>query len=512
MESPQIAEIARSIFNIKALKPIQAQIIQDVLKGQDLLIVLPTGMGKSLCYQLPAYMMEGCFLIISPLVALMEDQVAKLHAQQIPAACIHAGLTLQEIQSHLQALEQGQLKCLYLTPERLMQTKFLSYLQKQKISGCAIDEAHCLLHWGQDFRPEYERLSLLKQKFPHIPILALTATATLQQQFNIIDKLKLAAKRYVLSNHKPNIEFVIIRQFPQRTSILDILVQHPAQSGIIYCASQKRADGIYQTLHQQGFKVRCYHAGMSYEAREQQQSLYLQSPGQIMVATMAFGMGVDKADIRFIVHLDAPGRLDQLIQESGRAGRDGQAARHYIFYHPYQFLLFNLWRINKSKDMLQAELIQDLATMARFLAQIQCFPQLIAAYFEAHEQLACGVCQACRHHEPKVLDELKILSCIYHLKPYAVWDKINDLILGQDLNLKNISTFGIGQYQGKNEWYHVALVLFAQGMIHLQLKPKPHWRITAKGAVFLKQFKHRDKTLAPDVSTNILANCHLHCQ
>jgi ATP-dependent DNA helicase RecQ len=489
MEHLQLERLAQSIFQIETLKPYQVAIIDDVLAQKDLLIILPTGSGKSLCYQLPGLILAGCYIVVSPLIALMEEQVFKLKAKNIQAEFIHGGLSPERIQNILSQAKTAELKFLYLTPERLLQTKFLNELSQINISGFAIDEAHCILHWGQDFRPEYQRLSLLKTKFPKIPIMALTATATTKQQNFICQKLKLMATKHVYPVYKPNIQFKILAQNQQKTSIFEILNQHYNQTGIIYCASQKRVELIYQTLKNADFNVLAYHAGMGYQQREEAHQAFHHQEANIMVATLAFGMGVDKPNIRFIIHLDAPGRLDQFIQESGRAGRDSQLAHHYVIYHPYQFLLFNLWRIQKAKPAIQTELLDDLKIMSRFLSEIQCFPQLIHEYFEEQYLTNCDNCSPCQKQQlsDQSLDFQKLISCIYHLKQQAAWEDVVDVLLARAPEWEHLSTYGIGRDRSKQDWYNLLIQLFAQNLIQLKTLPHPHWCISNEGAKWLKQ-------------------------
>ena len=490
----EVDRITREIFQLQSLQPHQQLIIADVLKQHDLLVVSPTGSGKSLCYQIPGIILPGTFVIISPLIALMTEQVCHLKKLGIAAECFHSGLDKTTQQSIISQLKDQQLKIFYVSPERVVQSYFLHQLKSILLSGFAIDEAHCILHWGQDFRPGYEQLTQLKKHFPTIPVMALTATATPKQQDEIIEQLQLNAKKHIHSAYKANIDYQVISTEDLRTSLKNILQRHPMQSGIVYCSSRQRVEHIYYYLQKTNIPVTYYHAGLESGQREAQQKQFYQQPDGVMVATMAFGMGVDKKNIRFIIHQDLPGRLDQYVQESGRAGRDGDPATSYILYHPELFFQFNLWRIGKAKTTIQPELIEELRMVAQTVSLNDCFKKTIFYYFEHITIPPCGTCHACLKGINVFNDDaLKLLSCIYRMKNHADWDNVVDVLLGvlspKTKNFHQLSTFGIGCSQGKWYWYHLLCQLFAKNWISLRIDTISKWHITQQGFQFIKDHK-----------------------
>ena len=490
----EIDKIAYQIFHFDSLKQHQRSIIEDVLAGHDVLVVSPTGSGKSLCYQIPALILSGTFIVISPLIALMNDQVQQLKCKGIAAECLHSNMEKEQQSEVLSQLKQQTIKLLYISPERLIQPFFFNHLQSIAISGFAIDEAHCILHWGQDFRPEYEQLTILKKSFPNIPVLAFTATATPKQQQDIIEQLQIDAKKHIYATYKENIHYEVIHTTNLKTSCLKLCYQHPLQSGIIYCGSRMRVESLYQYLKEQGQSVLKYHAGLNAEQKENQQTLFMSNEPYIMIATTAFGMGIDKKNIRFVIHYDVPGRLDQFVQESGRAGRDGEIAKSYLLYYPELFFQFNLWRIQKASPWKQYELIRDLKIMAKILGLNQCIQQSLFAYFEHVHISACGHCHACVQplHESEE-DTLKLLSCIYRMKKDAQWDKVVDVLMGvvhnKTLEFKHLSTFGIGQQHSKWYWFDHLCRLYARQWINFTFNHSIVWSITQSGLYFLKHPK-----------------------
>jgi ATP-dependent DNA helicase RecQ len=492
--SDQIDKIAYQVFHFESLKHHQRSIIEDVLAGHDILVVSPTGSGKSLCYQIPALLFSGTFIVISPLIALMNDQVHQLKCKGIAADCLHSNMDKEQQLLVLQQLKQQKIKLLYISPERLIQPYFLNQLQSISISGFAIDEAHCILHWGQDFRPEYEQLTILKTSFPNIPVLAFTATATPKQQQDIIEQLQIDAKKHIYATYKEHIGYEVIQTNNLKTTCLKLCHQHPLQAGIIYCSSRQRVESLYQYLNELKLPVLKYHAGLSPEQKEYHQALFMQDEPKIMIATMAFGMGVDKKNIRYIVHYDVPGRLDQFIQESGRAGRDSETAKSYLLYYPELFFQFNLWRIQKANPWKRYELIHDLKIMAKIISLNQCIKQSIFDYFEHIKIPACGECHACINpqHECKE-DTLKLLSCIYRMKQDAHWDKVTDVMMGilhnKTIPFKTLSTFSIGQHQTKWYWFDLLCRLYAKQWIEFKFNHQVVWSITPTGLYFLKHQK-----------------------
>lgn len=487
-----LEHLAQSYFKLHRLKSHQIAIIQDVLKQQDILAVLPTGSGKSLCYQLPALILDGVFVVVSPLIALMIEQVDKLKALNIPAECLHSNLTPIEQEAIIEKLPT--LKLLYVSPERLLTPAFFKTMKQNQISGFAIDEVHCMLHWGADFRPEYVALKHLKRYFPHVPIIALTATATHKQQNSIIEHLQINPRQHIYSAYKPNIQYQVIATHELKLKTLEICQSHAQHSGIIYCATRRRVEYVYNYLIQQGISALCYHAGMSADERHAQQQAFYQSHSQVMVATVAFGLGIDKPDIRYIIHFDLPGRIDQLIQETGRAGRDGALANSYLLYHPEQFLQLNLWRFKKASPLLFAEMIDDLQKLTILLNSQQCFRSLIVEHFEGEVVPPCGECYRCINHvsTPSFAhdDILKLLSTVYRLDEQSSWETAIEVLLGIKNTRTNayteLSTFGIGQQLNKFGWYICLNYLFALGWLTLTESPTPSWRMTNQGKKILK--------------------------
>lgn len=392
----ELAEKAlHQIWGFDGFRPYQMETIDKVLTGQDSLTVLPTGGGKSLCYQLPAGMMQGTAVVVSPLISLMADQVNALQLLGVPAAFINSSQSPEEARAAKSAMYNGELKLLYLSPERLLMDHFLSELRQIRISFFAIDEAHCISQWGHDFRPEYTQLGRLRELFPDVGIHAFTATAPPRLQDEIVNRLHLRRPEvFVGSYHRPNLKYQVWSRDGARKQLMAVLSDfEPADSGIIYCLSRKETEKIADFLVSKGYKALPYHAGMSAEQRTRHQASFQQEETPIIVATVAFGMGIDQSNVRFVVHMGLPRSLSHYQQESGRAGRDGLPSRCVLIYSASDMVF---WRriIEEEGVMLEARLGQ-LRDMIRYATNPTCRHKALVEHFGQPFEADCNHCDAC---------------------------------------------------------------------------------------------------------------------
>ncbi len=343
MSSADLSEIVRRIWGYDTLRPFQSKAMGRIMEGRDSLVVLPTGGGKSLCYQAPALAREGMALVISPLISLMKDQVDSLRAVGAGAACINSSLTARERRETHEAIQQGDVKLLYVAPERVVKPDFIAYLQRLDISFVAIDEAHCISQWGHDFRPEYRALETLRDAFPKVAFHAYTATATPQVRKDICASLKLHDPEVlVASADRPNLVYAAERRSSELRQVLEVIDRHKGESGIVYCITRKKVEELAMQLTANGHPALPYHAGMSPDERQKNQEAFSREGAEIIVATVAFGMGIDKPDVRYVIHTGMPKTIEHYQQESGRAGRDGLEAECLLIYGGNDF---NLWNI-----------------------------------------------------------------------------------------------------------------------------------------------------------------------
>jgi ATP-dependent DNA helicase RecQ len=417
---PPLLNILRQYWGYDAFRPLQAEAMKAVVAGRDSLVLLPTGGGKSLCFQAPALALEGLAVVVSPLISLMKDQVDALVDCGVPAACVNSALAPDEKRRVANEIRGGRLKLLYLAPERLMMDRTLEFLQSVPISFFAIDEAHCISEWGHDFRPEYRMLSLLKDKFPDAALHAYTATATEHVREDIVRELRLADPEVLVGSFdRANLVYRVQRRGDLIGQIGDVIGRHPDESGIIYCIRRKDTEEVAAALSDLGAAALPYHAGLSDDERRRNQEAFINDRAKIIVATVAFGMGIDKPDVRYVIHAAAPKSLEAYQQESGRAGRDGLEAERWLFYTGADF---TTWR------RLQAELpphaheiaMQVLAGIENYCIGVNCRHQAIVRYFgQELEGDNCGACDVCLAEIDVVPDALvlsqKILSCVARL-------------------------------------------------------------------------------------------------
>ena len=514
--SERLLTAIRKYWGYGSFRPLQREAMSAALEGNDSLTVLPTGGGKSLCYQMPALCREGMAIVVSPLIALMKDQVDALTACGIPAAFINSSLTPEERMQVARRIRSGELKLLFAAPERLVQDRTIDFLQGVSLSFIAIDEAHCISNWGHDFRPEYRQLARLREAFPDVSLHAFTATATEQVRQDIIDQLHLHECRTLVDNFdRPNLIYRVERRHEAIGQIREVIDRHPYESGIIYCISRKNTEETAATLNSCGYRALAYHAGMEPEQRRAHQESFIEEKVNIIVATVAFGMGIDKSNVRYVVHAEMPRSLEAYQQESGRAGRDGLEAECCLLYSGRDIGTWE-YLINQSEHEENREaLLGALRHMESFCSSVTCrHRQLVQHFGQDLDSENCGACDVCLNEIEKVDDPLivaqKIISSVYRQEQRFGGDYTTLVLRGSKSRkvLRNghdqLSTWGLLKAEAEpvvRGWIdqlvsqgflrrsgeHSVLVITAEGMAVLKgettptlTKPKPRQQAAAE--------------------------------
>ena len=468
--------ILQKYFGYDQFRFQQADIVETVITGGDALVLMPTGGGKSLCYQIPAMVRPGMAVVISPLIALMQDQVEALQQNGIEAAFLNSSQSIDEQRAVQQQMREGEINCLYVAPERALNGDFLSLLDDCRIALFAIDEAHCVSQWGHDFRPDYQGLYRLHERFPEVPRIALTATADRRTRQEIIDQLQLQnARQFVHSFDRPNIFYQISDEGNQRQRLWKFLESnHPEDAGIVYCLSRKQVEATAEWLSEQGRHALPYHAGLDTQTRSEHQRIFLQQESVIIVATIAFGMGIDKPDVRFVAHLSLPKNIESYYQETGRAGRDGQPANAWMAYGLQDIIKLRQMMMNNDIDEQYLRILhQKMEAMLGLCEQTSCRRQTLLRYFDDNLEKPCGNCDNCIQ-KPETWDATEparmALSCVYRTNQRFGVNYVIDVLMGKtnDRIIQNghdqVSTFGIGELDA-NEWRSLFRQLIAQGYL-----------------------------------------------
>ena len=473
----QALTILQDTFGYEAFRAPQAEVIDTLVRGGDALLRMSTGGGKSLCYQIPAMIRPGCGIVVSPLIALMQDQVAALKQLGIKASFLNSTLTQDEIMAIEACLRRGELDLLYVAPERLTQPRTLALLKSVTISLFAIDEAHCVSQWGHDFRVDYLALNLLHEEFPSVPRVALTATADARTRQEIVKNLALSnAEEFVVGFDRPNIQYRINLKTNPRNQLLQFLkTEHAKDAGIVYCLSRKKTEDTAAWLQQQGFKALAYHAGLPAETRAEHQRRFLAEEGVIVVATIAFGMGIDKPDVRFVAHLDLPKTIEAYYQETGRAGRDGNAATAWMVYG-FQDVTKLRQMLDSAQGDEQHKRVEQikLNAMLGFCELTTCRRHALLAYFDEAAAEQCGNCDTCLT-PVETWDGTeaaqKALSVIYRTDQRFGVSHLVDVLLGKasdkisQFGHDQLSLYGIGQEHSAQAWQSVFRQLVAAGHV-----------------------------------------------
>ncbi|MEN8142369.1 MAG: DNA helicase RecQ [Thermodesulfobacteriota bacterium] len=468
-------ETLNQIFGYKEFRPSQQEIIDSLIGGRDLFVLMPTGGGKSLCYQIPALHRPGVAIVVSPLISLMKDQVDGLTANGVKAACYNSSLDAAEARQTLARLHDNSLDLLYVAPERLMTDSFIERLKNINIALFAIDEAHCVSQWGHDFRPEYRQLGRLRGLLPGPPIIALTATAEPHTREDILKGLGLTqARTFVTGFDRPNIRYTVIDKAKPAAQLKDFLATRPGEPGIVYALSRKRVEAITKDLNQAGISAAAYHAGLADTERQQAQDGFQHDDIQVVVATVAFGMGIDKSNVRFVVHYDLPKNIESYYQETGRAGRDGLNAEALLLFG-YGDIAIARGLIEKGYNEERKRIeLHKLNSMVAFGEAQSCRRQILLGYFGDKPSEACGNCDICLNppREIEVTEEArKALSCVYRVGQRFGIGHIIEVLRGSKnqrlLKLRHdqLSTYGIGADQPRDFWSALLRHLINQGFL-----------------------------------------------
>jgi len=482
-------EILKNIFGFDSFKGRQAEIIDHTIAGGDALVLMPTGGGKSLCYQIPALCREGVGVVVSPLIALMRDQVEALKQLGVRAKVLNSSLSHLESRKVEEQLRNGLLDLVYVSPEKLLSEAFLNLLDQCKLSLFAIDEAHCVSQWGHDFRPEYLQLTTLNSRFKNVPRLALTATADGPTRKDIAEQLDLKSGRLFISGFdRPNIKYTIVSKDKAKQKLLAFIEEnHSGESGIVYCLSRARVESTAKWLMEEGFRALHYHAGLDKFQRQVNQDTFIKEEGIIMVATIAFGMGIDKPDVRFVAHMDLPKSLESYYQETGRAGRDGLKSNAWLAYGLEDIAKISnfIESSNAGQEQKRIER-QKLNALLGYCETTRCRRQVLLEYFNDTLENPCGNCDTCL--EPvKSFDGTvpaqKALSCVYKTGERFGANYVIDVLLGNNtdrimqLGHQKISTYGIGKEYSQNQWRSIFRQLVARRLLQVDIEGHGGYRL-----------------------------------
>ncbi|KZC34094.1 MULTISPECIES: DNA helicase RecQ [Rhodanobacter] len=499
-------DLLQSVFGYPSFRGQQQAVVEHLGEGGDALVLMPTGGGKSLCYQIPALLRQGTGIVVSPLIALMQDQVDALREAGVAAAYLNSSLSAEAQREVERQLLAGELNLLYVAPERLLTPRFLGLLESIEVALFAIDEAHCVSQWGHDFRPEYRELAILHQRFPHAPRIALTATADPRTREEIVERLSLQhARQFVSSFDRPNIGYRVGLRHNAKRQLTEFLQGHQGESGIVYCLSRRKVDDTAAWLAESGVEALPYHAGLDAATRAKNQQRFLREDGVVMVATVAFGMGIDKPDVRFVAHLDLPRSIEGYYQETGRAGRDGLPAEAWMIYGLSDVVTMSqMIAQSESADERKRVERQKLESLLAYAEATGCRRQLLLGAFGEVYPGPCGHCDNCLA-PPKTWDATvpaqKALSAVYRTGQRYGSGHVIDVLRGEEtervlaLDHHRLSTFGVGADLDEKQWRSVFRQLLAAGLLEADAEGYGTLRLTAASRSVLsggRQLKLRE--------------------